>query len=116
VTDRRTKRRGAIYLLHFDPPFKHAGHYLGFVASGSPEKLEERIAQHLAGDGSPLVRAAVAAGSTVRHIVTLWGRTRDDERRLKNGGSSARFCPLCKAKHNARAAERMRRVRAREAS
>ena len=94
-------RTSTIYVLHFDPPYvapigdtgrvKTAGHYVGSCA-GDPE---ERLAVHLSGAGSPLVRAAVAAGCTVTIAATMPGNKRD-ERRLKSVRHHARWCPLCR--------------------
>ena len=50
---------GTVYVLHFDPPYRHAAHYVGWTAGD----VEVRVGTHLRGAGSPLVRAAVAAGS-----------------------------------------------------
>jgi predicted GIY-YIG superfamily endonuclease len=86
-----TSGPGTVYLLHFDGPLGHAKHYLGFCENGN---LFERIAYHLKGRGSRLVKAAVASGCGI-YVVRLWkGATRDDERRLKNH-SSTRYCPVC---------------------
>jgi hypothetical protein len=81
----------SIYLLHIDPPLKHARHYIGFC-EGDPE---DRLKQHLSGRGSPLIKAAVAAGSsiTIAHVIPDGDRTM--ERRLKNRGGAARWCPVC---------------------
>lgn len=35
-----------IYIIHFDSPYHHARHYVGFCAEGN---LEQRLAQHRAG-------------------------------------------------------------------
>jgi len=92
-----------IYVLHFTPPYvapigdtgrvKVAGHYVGSCA-GDPE---ERLAVHLSGAGSPLVRAAVAAGCVVTIAATMPGG-RQEERRLKAVRHHARWCPLCRAR------------------
>lgn len=93
-------RTSTIYVLHFDPPysariggtdrFKTAGHYLGSCA-GDPL---ERLAEHVAGTGSPLVRAAVRAGSRIVLAATMPGG-RTEERRLKRRHHHARLCPIC---------------------
>lgn len=91
-----------VYLLHFDPPYtaptvtggvKTAGHYLGSTAGA----VEDRLAEHLAGRGSPLVRAAVRAGCDVR-VVAQWTGGRVAERNLKRGHRHARYCPVCRAR------------------
>ena len=85
--------RGAVsglYLLHFDPPYKHAGHYLGWA-----KDIDARLGAHMRGTGARLVAVAVAAGCRVE-LVRVWGGwTRKDEARLKKQGSRARLCPIC---------------------
>lgn len=84
---------GTVYVLHFDPPYRHAGHYIGWA-----QDADARIAQHLAGAGSPLVRAAVIAGSHIRVAATFAG-SRYLERRLKRWhNTTARVCPICRAR------------------
>lgn len=79
-----------LYLLRFDPPYsvetkagwtKTAGYYLGFSTD-----IRARVHQHAAGGAkaSPLVRAALGAGSRV-WLVNVWpGGDRTLERKLKN--------------------------------
>lgn len=84
-----------LYLLHFDPPYLHAGHYLGF--SG---EISARLEQHAScgAKASPLVRAALDAGAAVS-LVRVWlGGSRVLERRLKRGGGLSRHCPICRAR------------------
>lgn len=93
-------RTSTIYLLHFTPPYrapigttgrvKIAGHYLGSTAG----TVADRLATHLAGQGSPLVRAAVAAGCTVE-VAASWPGGRNEEKRIKRSRHHARLCPLC---------------------
>lgn len=86
-----------LYLLHFDPPYLHAGHYLGYS-----DDIERRVAEHLAANGkaSPLVRAALHAGSDVT-VARTWPRLgRREERRLKRQGGLSRHCPRCRATGN----------------
>ncbi len=41
-----------IYLLHFSCRYRHAQHYLGFT-----DDIDRRLAEHLAGRGSPCRRS-----------------------------------------------------------
>ena len=41
---------GIVYLLHFERSYRHARHYIGFT-----QNLEQRLAEHRAGRGSPLL-------------------------------------------------------------
>ena len=85
-------RLSAQYLLHFERPYKHARHYLGFA-----EDLERRLELHRAGRGARLVEVVVAAGIGFR-LVRTWEGDRTLERILKNRHNApARLCPLCRA-------------------
>ena len=48
---------GIVYLIHFDRPYRHARHYIGWTSD-----LDARLATHRSGCGSPLIRAAQEAG------------------------------------------------------
>jgi hypothetical protein len=81
---------GTVYLLHFSAPVGHAQHYVGWTAGLDPQP---RFQRHLAGRGSPLVRAALRAG-TVSLACHVPG-TRADERVLKRRKNTRDYCPLC---------------------
>ena len=83
-----------LYLLHFDSPFHHAKHYLGFVERH--EDVDKRIERHLNGHGSKLVAAVVRAGHHVRLARTWEEGSRDDERALKKQKNTPRYCPICR--------------------
>lgn len=83
-----------LYLLHFDPPYAHAGHYLGWAAD-----VRRRVHEHVrcTGKSSPLVVAALGAGCKVT-LARLWpGGSRLLERSLKRQGGLSRHCPICRA-------------------
>lgn len=82
-----------LYLLHFDPPYQHARHYLGYA-----DNVERRVVEHLSSSSksSPLVRAALANGSTVELVRTWPGGTRTLERRLKRRHNHGPLCPTCR--------------------
>jgi hypothetical protein len=85
-----------VYLIHFDQPYKHARHYLGFCK----ERLEERIDRHRRGDGANLLRYVNAAGISYK-IVRIWDQDRHFERRLKkNGHVGTRYCPVCRGEND----------------
>lgn len=80
-----------VYILHFNPPLHHAGHYVGYT-----EDTERRLREHLEKrTGSPLVRAALAAGCEVTVAVVLEG-DRELERKIKASKNTGRYCPVCK--------------------
>lgn len=82
---------GTLYLLHFSAPVGHAAHYVGWTKGADPQP---RFAAHLAGRGSPLVRAAVRLGITVTLACHTPG-TRTQERLLKRRKSTRDYCPMC---------------------
>jgi predicted GIY-YIG superfamily endonuclease len=85
--------RDTIYLLHFDRTYHHAQHYLGWSTN-----LEQRLAQHRAGRGSPLIAAAIAHGITFQ-LAATWPGDRTRERQLHRYKNSARrLCPICRAR------------------
>jgi predicted GIY-YIG superfamily endonuclease len=87
-----------LYLLHFDPRYRHAGHYLGYT-----EDLPKRFALHVRGKGSPLVKAAVNNGSRIV-LVRIWDEDGNAEQEIKRVMRSlVLLCPVC----NHRAAQRM---------
>lgn len=79
-----------VYVLHFDPPFKHACHYIGFTDS-----LDTRFETHTNGQGSPLVKAAIAAGSVITVAHVFEGADRTFERKIKNRRDVCKWCPSC---------------------
>ena len=87
-----------VYLFPFETPVAHAQHYLG-----STKNLAFRMKQHLRGEGSPLVKAALDAGILV-HLAATWEGGRDLERAfawrttLKRRQNSPKLCPICQAK------------------
>jgi hypothetical protein len=81
---------GTVYLLHFDRPFSHARHYLGWAAAGN---LAARLAYHQAGTGANLLRHVAKAGISWS-LARTWPGDRTRERQLKSRGASRR-CPMC---------------------
>lgn len=98
---------GTIYLVHLHQPYRHARHYLGWAAD-----VERRLAEHRAGCGSPLLRAASAAGISF-DVVRTWPGTRFEERRLHRfKNTPARLCPTCRDEPTTGQASRHRTRRA----
>lgn len=94
----RRPRKHGIYLLHFEPRYRHAGHYLGFA-----DNIPARVELHRTGrSGAKLTEAASAAGCRM-FLVRTWAGGRKDERKLKGlrnakrTGSLARLCPACQS-------------------
>lgn len=82
-------RGGVIYLLHFERPFGHARHYMGWS-----QDLWVRLICHQMGRGANLLRHVAIAGIQWR-LVALYYGDRNLERAMKNHGH-ARRCPECR--------------------
>lgn len=83
-----------VYLLHFFPALAHAKHYIGWT---NDDDAVRRSLEHKNGTqkGSPLIRAALAAGATIK-LARIWeGADRKFERKLKKRKNAARLCPCC---------------------
>jgi len=81
---------GTVYLIHFDEPFKHARHYIGWSS-----RLEQRLEHHRNGTGSRLM-AAVSAAGIGWSVVRTWSGTRELERRFHNRHGASGLCPTCR--------------------
>lgn len=93
---RRRELIGFVYLLHFDEPYKHAGHYVGFTESPNGERFEA----HLVGAGARLLQVLGAVGIGWQPV-RVWRGRRDDERRLKRASHHRRACPVCNVRPQA---------------
>ena len=86
---------GIVYLIHFDEPYYHARHYLGYT-----DDLDRRLQQHAEGNGSKLMRAIDRASISWR-VARVWrGKDRKFERLLKNRKKSRLLCPICRGGKN----------------
>lgn len=84
---------GFVYLLHFDKPYKHAKHYLGFSVK-HPEK--DRIPLHSKGQSRVKLMTVLFNQGIGFQVAKIWkNKERGDERKMKSGGH-ARRCPICK--------------------
>lgn len=82
-----------IYLLHFDRPFKHARHYLGWSATIA--SLHRRVDHHEAGTSGARLMEQVKREGIGFTLARIWPEgTKQDERRMKQRGH-ARMCPIC---------------------
>ena len=80
---------GVIYMLHFDQPYQHARHYVGWT-----EDLLDRLDRHAKGNGARLIAVIWQAGIGFT-LVRICEGTRRTERAIKNDGGATRFCPAC---------------------
>ena len=87
------QHKGTVYLIHFDKPYKHARHYIGFTTD-----LNSRLEQHRNGNGARLME--VIKENNIQWCITrTWENvTRHYERRLKNRKNAKYLCPICNKK------------------
>jgi predicted GIY-YIG superfamily endonuclease len=78
-----------IYLIHFEKPYQHARHYLGFTTD-----LPARIADHRASVGSRLLQVVNDAGIGWE-VARTWKGDRKFERQLKRRKETPALCPRC---------------------
>jgi hypothetical protein len=83
---------GIVYLLHFDSPFKHAKHYLGFSRN-----LRYRLMFHKRGSGANLLKH-VNQANIEYFLARTWQGSRNVERKLKKYKNAPELCPVCKLK------------------
>jgi hypothetical protein len=77
------------YLLHLEPAYLHAGHYLGSACG-----LAVRLRQHGTCDGARLLQVQREAGGSFV-LVRTWPGGRAVETHLKSQKQGTRLCPLC---------------------
>lgn len=83
---------GVVYLIHFDRPYRHARHYMGYTSEAG---LDKRLDAHARGNGARLMQVITDAGITWR-LARVWeNATRRDERRRKGRGLKP-LCPICR--------------------
>lgn len=87
-----------VYLIHFDRPYHHARHYIGYSGSGPTgrELIKQRLTHHATGRGNPLMYAVTQAGIGWQVVRVWWGMGRPFERLLKNRKYAPRLCPVCR--------------------
>ena len=81
-----------VYLIHFDSPYHHAQHYIGYA-----DDAEKRFKKHGTSAGSNLLRAVNNSGIPFK-IARTWPGGRQEERQLKRQKNAARYCPICSQK------------------
>lgn len=83
-----------VYLLHFDQPYKHARHYVGYA-----DDLARRLQHHADGTGANLMKVLKDNGIGFT-LARVWeDGTRTRERQIKNAGGGAKYCPICNEYH-----------------
>jgi hypothetical protein len=79
---------GTVYLLHLDPAYRHARHYVW------TRDLAARLEAHRAGQGARLMEVVKKAGGSFR-LARTWTGGRDRERAIKNRHEAPKLCPVC---------------------
>jgi predicted GIY-YIG superfamily endonuclease len=82
-------RLGTVYLLHFNRPYHHARHYVGFTTN-----IERRVKRHQDGRGSPLIEAAISAGIEFT-VARLWNNVTGRFERRIHEMEARLLCPMC---------------------
>src|SRR5262245_3716280 len=94
---------GWVYLFHFARPLGNlanvraqAQHYCGYAddPQGDAAGLERRAAEHLAGRGAKITKAAIAQGIEIS-LVCAWRAPLSFEKQLKARKEAPRLCPIC---------------------
>lgn len=97
---KRAQLIGEVYVLHFDAPIGNAGNPLAVAQhyTGWAETAAARIAEHASGHSDAKIMAYTVGVARIGFRVAkiFPGVDRTFERRLKNRGSAARYCPICR--------------------
>lgn len=106
VTSKESK--GSVYLIHFDVPYEHAKHYIGYT----PYSVESRFEKHKAGKGARLLQVLNEKGIDYK-IAKVWeNEDRNFERRLKNQKNAPRLCPICSPQYEGKYMASLTKARA----
>lgn len=92
-----------VYLLHLDTPMsegpdprtgkeRFARHYIG-----KAKNLDERLQEHISGQGARMLQVARQRGITWK-LARTWEGYSDEERKLKARKNAPKLCPICRAK------------------
>lgn len=87
------RKKGFVYLLHYDSKLHKAQHYLGWAMKGN---LKARIEKHRKGMGANLTKAFQRNGIDFK-VARVWRHaTLLTERRLRDRHNNPKLCPICK--------------------
>lgn len=80
-----------VYLIHFEKPYKHAQHYIGYT-----DNLDRRTQEHTCKtNGARLLQVVRDAGIGFKVVRTWPEGDRELERKLKSWKNSSKLCPVC---------------------
>lgn len=103
-SERRSDVVGAVYILHFDPPYKHVRHYTGWT-EGDRAAVKARLRRHLSGHGARIIEVICCRMGHGVHLGRIFRqKTRKFERALKkrNHGPLEQFCRVCREQARAK--------------
>lgn len=90
------KMDSMVYILHFDKPFGHARHYVGYCKDA---RFNDRMEEHKQGR-SGFMKRVHDAGIAWQVVATFPGATENFERRIKTvWKNTTRICPICSGGH-----------------
>lgn len=105
----RDWNQGTVYLIHFDRPYKHAGHYLGYASD-----LEKRLERHRKGRGARLLDVIQKEGIDWK-VVRTWSPAGPVvEAELKRFHNNRALCPVCQSTYRMEKATHLRTMRAKD--
>lgn len=82
----------AVYLLHFDRPYQHAKHYIGYA-----KNVKARVESHRNGTSGARLMSVIREAGIGFVVAKTWAKgTKKFERQLKNRGGASRICPICR--------------------
>ena len=85
-----------VYLIHFDRPYRHAQHYIGYTADLAQRDHDH----HCTCDGARLLQVVREAGIGFRVVRTWPDGGRALERQLKNRKNAKCLCPVCRGEES----------------
>lgn len=80
---------GTVYLLHFEKPYKHARHYLGWTVD-----IDRRMKSHATGNGARLMEV-ITQNRIPWHVARTWTGGKELEQALKTWHNGSRHCFTC---------------------
>ena len=84
-----TSQLGVIYMLHFDQPYKHARHYVGWT-----DDLLDRLDTHARGHGARLVAVIGTPGSASPWSASARAPAASNAP-SRTQAEQVRYCPAC---------------------
>ena len=102
---------GQVYIVHFsDRLSNRARHYVGFVYGDQAADVMHRFREHVTGsrNGAKIIKAALAAGISLKVTRVYQAVGIDIEKRIKRQKNTWKHCPVCRRE---RAAGRQMKIK-----